>query len=140
MLTYVGSNLDIDLDCGTSTADLLTVKLLLNSVILTAGAIFMANDIKDFYLNTPLARPEYLRMKLSQFPEDVIDHYTLKDKVGAKGFVHVKCVKGMYGLLHAGIMAQQLLEERLSRHGYHQSKTTPGFGNTSGDQSVFHWW
>ena len=131
MLTYVGSNLDIDLDCGTSTADLLTVKLLLNSVILTAGAIFMANDIKDFYLNTPLARPEYLRMKLSHFPEDAIDHYNLKDKVDAKGFVYAKCTKGIYGfaagLPHAGIIAQQLSEERLSKHGYHQSKTTPRF-------------
>ena len=33
----------------------------------------------------------------------------------------------MYGLPHAGIIAQKLLEERLAKHGYHQSKTTPGF-------------
>ena len=33
----------------------------------------------------------------------------------------------MYGLPHAGIIAQRLLEERLGAHGYHQSPTTPGF-------------
>ena len=66
-------------------------------------------------------------MKLSHFPEDVIEHYQLKDKVDAKGFVYVKCVKGIYGLPHAGIIAQRLLEERLGKHGYYQSKTTPGF-------------
>ena len=40
-------------DCGTSTADLLTVKLLLNSIIYTPYCKFMAIDIKDFYLMTP---------------------------------------------------------------------------------------
>ena len=33
---------------------------------------------------------------------------------------------GMYGLPQAGIIAQQLLEERLKKHGYRQSQTTPG--------------
>ena len=87
----------------------------------------MSIDIKDFYLNTLLDRPEYLRMKLAYFPEDVIKHYKLNQKVDAKGFVYVKIVKGMYGLPHAGIIAQKLLEERLNKHGYYQSKYTPGF-------------
>jgi hypothetical protein len=46
-------------DAGTPTADLLTVKLLINSIISTTGAKFMTLDIKDFYLNTPMARYEY---------------------------------------------------------------------------------
>jgi hypothetical protein len=33
----------------------------------------------------------------------------------------------MYGLLQAGIIAQLLLEQQLAKHGYRQSKTTPGF-------------
>ncbi len=32
----------------------------------------------------------------------------------------------MYGLPQAGIIAQQLLEKRLEKHGYHQSTATPG--------------
>ena len=42
------------------------------------------------------------------------------------GFVFVKCVGVMCGLPHAGIIAQEFLEERLEEHGYHQSKTTSG--------------
>ena len=49
-LTYGDSNFDIVLDCGTPTADLLTVKLLLNSVISTPSAIFMTIDIKKIWV------------------------------------------------------------------------------------------
>ncbi len=42
-------------DSGTPTTNLITVKLLINSIILTTGAKFMMMDIKDFYLNTPMA-------------------------------------------------------------------------------------
>ena len=44
-------------DCGTPTEDLLTVKLLLNSIVSTMGAKFMTIDIKDFYLKTPMDCP-----------------------------------------------------------------------------------
>ncbi len=42
-------------NAGTPTADLLTVKLLINSTISTPNAKYMTMDIKDFYLNTPMA-------------------------------------------------------------------------------------
>ena len=41
-------------DCGTPTSDLLTVKLLLNSIISTPNAEFMTLDLKDFYLMMPI--------------------------------------------------------------------------------------
>ena len=62
------------MDCGTPTANLLTVKLLLNSVVSTPGAKFLGLDLTDFYLNTPMDRPEFRRMKLETFPEDAIEH------------------------------------------------------------------
>jgi hypothetical protein len=111
---------------GTPTADLLTVKLLINSIISTAGAKFMTMDIKDFYLNTPMARYEYMRLRIADMPDNVIEHYNLRDKATPNGYVYCEIQKGMYGLPQAGIIAQQLLEERLKKHGYHQSQTTPG--------------
>jgi hypothetical protein len=42
-------------NAGTPTTDLLTIKLLVNSTISSAGAKFMTMDIKDFYLNTSMA-------------------------------------------------------------------------------------
>jgi hypothetical protein len=64
-------------DVGTRTADLLTVKLLLNSVISTPGAKFMSLDISNFYLMTPMTRYEYVKMNSSDFPEDIIEEYKL---------------------------------------------------------------
>eukprot|EP00804_Cyclotella_cryptica_P019885 CCRYP_007803-RA/>CCRYP_007803-RA protein AED:0.34 eAED:0.24 QI:0/0/0/1/0/0.66/3/0/610 len=64
-LTVGGNRITYPGDCGTPTADMLTTKILLNSVISTIGARFMTIDIKDFYLNTPMVRPEYMRLKLS---------------------------------------------------------------------------
>ena len=41
-------------DVGTSTADMLTSKLLFNSVLSTPYAKFMVIDIENFYLNTSM--------------------------------------------------------------------------------------
>ena len=113
-------------DCGTPTANLLTVKLLLNSAISTKGAKFMILDISNFYLMTPLKRKQYVKMKLSDFPEKVIEHYNLREKATQDGFVYVAIKLGMYWLPQSGILAQTLFEKRLNAHGYHQSRITPG--------------
>ncbi len=47
-------------NAGTSTANLLTVKLLINNTISTLNAKYMTMDIKDFYLNIPMAQYEYM--------------------------------------------------------------------------------
>ncbi len=47
-------------NASTRTAHLLTIKILINSIISTTGAKFMTMDIKDFYLNTPMARYKYM--------------------------------------------------------------------------------
>ena len=60
-------------------------------------------------------RVEFLRMKIENFPDDVIKQYNLLDIVDSKGFVMIRVEKGMYGLPYAGIIAQQLLEKG-SRH------------------------
>jgi hypothetical protein len=126
-LTVGGNLINYPGDCGTPTADLLTVKLLLNSVVSTPGAKFMTIDISNFYLMTPLDRYEYIKMKIENFPEDVIAHYNLREKVTPDGYVYVECRRGMYGLPQSGILAQELLEKRLAAKGYHQSKITPGY-------------
>ena len=126
-ITMGGNLINYPDDCGTPTADLLTVKLLLNSIISTPNAKFMSINIKDFYSCTPMAGYEYFRMKLEIFPEDIIAEYNLCNKVDATRNVHCKFQQGMYGLPQAGIITQELLEERLLKAGYQQSKITPGY-------------
>ena len=104
-LTVGGDKINYPGDVRTPTACLLTVELLVNSVVSTAGAEFMTLDIKNFYLNTPLARYEYLRLKLTNLPEDVIEEYGLKEKETKDRYVYVEIRKGMYGLPQAGLLA-----------------------------------
>jgi len=119
-----GDRVHYPFDAGMPTTDLLTVKLLINSVISTPGARFFTMDIKNFYLNTPMVRYEYMRLKLADMPDDVIEHYKLLDVATPDGFVYCVIRKGMYGLPQAGIIAQELLAKRLKEHGYSQSETT----------------
>jgi hypothetical protein len=80
--------------------------LLWNSTISTKGACFASANIKNMYLKTPLDRFEYMKMPLSLFPQDIIDHYRLNDKV-LNGYVYMEICKGMYGLPQAGILANK---------------------------------
>jgi hypothetical protein len=45
---------------ATPTAEMLVEKMLFNSVISTKDARFMTMDIPNFYLMTPLHRPEFI--------------------------------------------------------------------------------
>ncbi|KAL7478060.1 hypothetical protein ACHAW6_003843 [Cyclotella cf. meneghiniana] len=55
--------------------------------------------------------------------------------VDSKGMVYLKVTKGMYGLPQAGLLAYKLLEKRLNKHGYFQSKIIPGLWNKPPAQS-----
>ncbi len=125
-MTVGGNRILFPGDVSTPTVELLTVKMHLNSVISTPGARYCTFDIKDFYLMTPMERPEFMRMKLSDLPEDFVKLYNLTNIADGNGVVYVKIQKGMYGLPQAGILANKLLEQQLNKHGYRQSPTTPG--------------
>ncbi len=53
-----GDRVHYPFNAGTLTTDLLTIKLLINSVISTPGARFFTMDIKNFHLCTPMTRYE----------------------------------------------------------------------------------
>ena len=105
-------------DAGTPTANLLTVKLLINSTISTPNAKYMTMDIKDFYLNTPMARYKYMQLQIANMPDDVIKHYNLTNLTTPDGYIYCNIQKGMYGLPQARIIPQQLLEKQLQQHRY----------------------
>ena len=113
-------------DTGTPTAEMLLVKIMLNSVVSTPGARFMSIDIKNFYLATPMKRYEYIKIKLNTLPDEIIREYKLANIATPDGAVYVEVRKGMYELPKAGILANELLEKRLNKHGYFQSPQIPG--------------
>ena len=74
-----GDRINYPEDCGTPTADLLIVKLMLNSAISSENAKFLTMDITNFYLNTLLKWYEYLCLKLVDIPPDVAEQYALQE-------------------------------------------------------------
>jgi hypothetical protein len=124
-LTVGGNLIHYPDKVSTPTADLSTVKMLLNSVISTPGARFATFDLKDFYLGTPMARKEYMRIPISSIPRSIIHQYHLLDLIH-NGSVLVEISRGMYGLPQAGILAYNQLVSHLKTHGYAPCTHTPG--------------
>jgi hypothetical protein len=85
----------------------------------------MMMDINNYYLGTPLPRLEYMKMLLSRFQEEIIQKYNLND-LAVDGWVYIEIRKGMYGLKHAGLLVNQLLQTRLEPFGYYPALHTPG--------------
>jgi hypothetical protein len=123
-LTVGGDRLDYSGDVATSTADIATFKILINSALSTEDAAMMMMDIKNYYLGTPLPRFEYMKMLLSRFPEEIVQKYNLS-ALAVDGWVYIEIIKGMYGLKQAGLLANQLLQTRLAPFGYYPARHTP---------------
>jgi hypothetical protein len=124
-LTVGGDRLDYSGDVATSTADITTFKILINSNLSTKDAAMMMMDIKNYYLGTPLSRFEYMKMLLTRFPEEIIQKYNL-NALAVDGWVYIEIRKGMYGLKQSGLLANQLLQTRLNPFGYYPARHTQG--------------
>ena len=76
--------------------------MLFNSVISTKDARFMTMDISNFYLMTPLHCPKFIRLKLNNIPDEVINKYKLREKATKNGSIYIKAKQGMYSLPQSG--------------------------------------
>jgi hypothetical protein len=124
-LTVGGDQIEYPGDKSTRTAGLTTAKILINSVISTPNAKFLVIDIKNFYLNTPLGRFEYMVINLASLPQETIEKYDLNE-LAQDGKVYIKIQKGMYGLPQAGILANELLQRNLAQDGYRPTTQSHG--------------
>jgi hypothetical protein len=124
-LTVGGDRLDYSGYVATLTADITTFKILINSALSTKYAAMMMMDIKNYYPGTPLPRYEYMHMLLSRFQEEIGNKYNLT-ALAVDGWVYIEIRKCMYGLKQAGLLANQLLQKRLSTFGYYPARRPPG--------------
>jgi hypothetical protein len=76
-LTVGGDIFDYTGDVATSTADIITFKILINHTLSTKDAAMIMMDINNYYLGTPLPLFEYMKTLLSRFPEEIIQKYNL---------------------------------------------------------------
>ncbi len=124
-ITVGGNLIDYPYELTTRTVELTTSKILWNSVISTPNAKYITADAKNFYLETPMERFEYMRMPIKLIPQEIIDLYDLEPKV-KNGHVYMEISRGMYGLPQSSRLANQLLKKRLLKHGYFEQPHTPG--------------
>ncbi len=76
-ITVGGNLIYYPSNAGTNTASLELVKLMLNSAISCKRAQFACINIKNFYLDTPVVDPEYVRIKTTDIPEEFMLEYGL---------------------------------------------------------------
>ena len=122
-----GDKLTYHEDTGSPAASLLETKILGNSVISDAakGAQFLTCDLKDFFLATPMAKPEFMKIPLRVIPSDIQQQYHLSE-LQHNNYVFIKIQKGMYGLKQAAILAYNKLVTHLAKYGYHPIPHTVG--------------
>jgi hypothetical protein len=119
---------------------MLVAKMLFNSVISTKGEQFMTMDISNFYLMAPLHRAEFIQIKLSDIPNEVIREYKLREKATKNGSIYIRAKRGMYGLPQAEPIGQQTPQKTPNKHGYQQSKLVPGlWKHNTQDPNISHW-
>ena len=121
--TYGGNITDFEGLRSSGTADLQTVKLLLNAAV-SEDAHIATGDAHDFYLATKLERPEYMWVTRAQLPTATIERYG-HEIVWQNDRTMVQCDNGIYGLPQAGKLAHDLAVEQLAAAGYHQCPNTP---------------
>jgi hypothetical protein len=89
-LTVCGNCIVYPGNKSTPTANLTAAKLLINSTISTPGAKFLGINLPNFYLNTPMPNPKYMRLHLDIIPNEIIAHYNLCNIVTPDGWVYTE--------------------------------------------------
>ena len=127
-LVVGGDKLTYHSDASSPAASILETKILVNSILsdYNDGAKFMSVDLKDFFLQSFMDKPEYMRLPYKWFPQDIIDKYNLSKLVTQDGFIYIKIKRGMYGLRQAAILAYKQLVDNLKPYGYYPIPHTVG--------------
>ena len=104
-----GDNMESVMETTTRTSDLTTCTLHMNGVVSTPGARFAGGDVKDFYLNTPLKKKRYVKVRAKYISEETIKKHKLEQYIEDDGWLHFEIGKGMYSISEAGRLANDLL-------------------------------
>ena len=125
-ITTGGNLLEYPGKTTTDTAGLELIKIHWQLVLSTENAKYMTIDIGNFYTNTPMDRYEYMRMHISEIPDEIIDKYDMKNKVAEDGYIYLRIKKAIYGLKQSGALANKMLSKILNKEWYYQAKHTKG--------------
>jgi hypothetical protein len=74
----------------------------------------------------PMKDLKYLRIKITDIPEDFILEYGLAGMEDNNRLIYFEICCVCYGLPQAGILANNLLCDQLEEEGYYEAHSTPG--------------
>ena len=72
-----------------------------------------------------MERSEYVRIKFSDIPQELIEEYDLSE-ASQNGWIYFEILRGCYDLPQSGRLETYLLRTRLEKAGYYEAVTTPG--------------
>jgi len=119
---------------GNKTGSLELVKLMLNDVLSAPQALLTCFDISKFYLGTPLDRPEYVRIKLADIPQEFVEEYNLTVYAG-DGRVYFKIIKGVTVLNRPESLPTTCSPNALQSMDTINASSRRDYGATNGDPS-----
>lgn len=130
--TIGGDRVNYPGETSTSTADLVTIKSLLYSVVSDRhgddprkqDAKFASLDIVDFYLGTAMDRPEFLSIDAKFIPEATRTEFGLHAFLSGGKFLF-RVDKCMYGLPQSGYLSNKHLAMHLATAGYLEDSNVP---------------
>ena len=76
-ITIGGNRICYPGDVSAPTGSLELVKIIINMLLSLRHAHFIAFDVSNFYLATPMDRPEFVQIRLEEIPQEFIDEYNL---------------------------------------------------------------
>merc|ERR1711884_591004 len=100
-------------------------------------ARFISLDIKDHFYSTPMAKPEYMKVKIKHLPRDIIILYNLEEKFTEDGYIYIRIKKGIPGLKQAEILAYEHLRNIIEPFGYYHIPGTAGLWKHKTRPTVF---
>ena len=101
-------------------------------------ARYMCLNMK-IYLMAKLKYFKYMKMPLSLFPAWIVEQYNLKE-LAVDGWVYIEMRHAVWGLPHAGILANKCLRRKLAPFGYHKCIITPGLWRHETRAIRLPWW
>jgi hypothetical protein len=105
-------------DVASQTAAMLNIKLLLN-ITVSEDRFWSTADIKDFYLNSNLKVPEYMRIPMRMIPQSIKERYLFNTLYSPSAEHAIVLVTGaIFGHPQSGKIAQDDLLPRLLAAGY----------------------
>jgi hypothetical protein len=116
-------------DVSAKTADMEMVKVLVSGAASDRKrdrnkGKFATLDIKDYYLATKMDRPEYIRVKMKDIPNEIMEEFQLHMFV-QDGQVLFQVDNCMYGYPQSGLLSQRRLFSHLENNGYHLDHNVP---------------